>query len=370
MPKEVKILGAGPAGLTAAINLRRAGYEVTVFEKNPDCGMRFHGDFQGLENWTREIDVLDDLRSMGIEPYFDYTPFKSMILVGPDMKKHVLKSDRPNYYLVRRGGPEHGNTLDQSLKMQSLALGVKILFNTIAKENDVDIIAQGSSGGDAVGQGITFTTKAQDIAITLLDNDVAPGGYAYLFVVGGRGAIVAWYFRDFHDSSKLLDLAVKKFDMLVPMERNNVKEFGGAVNFFVERSYIHKGKPRAGEGAGLQDFFASFGMRYAITSGYLAAQSIISGKDYNLMAKEKFRDSLNASLVNRWLWERMDNRKFQKLLRHLESMKDTRKFLSGFYKMTFAKRLLLPLVKLLMKSKEHRYNCECVWCRSKKQEMN
>ena len=31
--EKVKIAGAGPAGLTAAINLAKAGYQVDVFEK-------------------------------------------------------------------------------------------------------------------------------------------------------------------------------------------------------------------------------------------------------------------------------------------------------------------------------------------------
>ena len=48
----VKIIGAGPAGLVAAIVLRRHGIPVTVFEKSPEVGHRLSGDFQGLENWS------------------------------------------------------------------------------------------------------------------------------------------------------------------------------------------------------------------------------------------------------------------------------------------------------------------------------
>lgn len=50
--KSIKILGAGISGLTAAINLAKAGYKVDVFEKNKDVGVRFGGDLQGLENWS------------------------------------------------------------------------------------------------------------------------------------------------------------------------------------------------------------------------------------------------------------------------------------------------------------------------------
>ncbi len=46
-----KIIGAGLSGLTAAINLAKAGYKVDVYEENKDSGLRFNGDLQGLENW-------------------------------------------------------------------------------------------------------------------------------------------------------------------------------------------------------------------------------------------------------------------------------------------------------------------------------
>ncbi len=50
------IIGAGPAGLCAAIAIATAGREVVVHDRRPDVGRRFHGDFEGLENWTaREV---------------------------------------------------------------------------------------------------------------------------------------------------------------------------------------------------------------------------------------------------------------------------------------------------------------------------
>lgn len=62
----VGIVGAGPAGLACAIGLARAGYPVIVHEQHNAVGARFHGDFQGLENWSSDEDVLEEIARRGI----------------------------------------------------------------------------------------------------------------------------------------------------------------------------------------------------------------------------------------------------------------------------------------------------------------
>ncbi|MCW8966182.1 MAG: NAD(P)-binding protein, partial [Candidatus Pacearchaeota archaeon] len=59
-----KVSGAGPAGLSAAITISDKGKSAVVYEKRADVGYRFHGDFQGLENWTTEEDVLAEFASL------------------------------------------------------------------------------------------------------------------------------------------------------------------------------------------------------------------------------------------------------------------------------------------------------------------
>lgn len=46
MAGEIKILGAGIAGLTTSIDLAKGGFDVTVFEKSSLVGSRFYSDFQ------------------------------------------------------------------------------------------------------------------------------------------------------------------------------------------------------------------------------------------------------------------------------------------------------------------------------------
>ena len=65
MKATIEIVGAGPAGLAAALAIVGQGGRAVVFERNPDVGHRFHGDFQGIENWTSKGDVLMELSSLG-----------------------------------------------------------------------------------------------------------------------------------------------------------------------------------------------------------------------------------------------------------------------------------------------------------------
>ena len=48
---KTHIVGAGIAGMTAAINLSKSGKSVIIYEKNDCIGGSRDGDFEGMENW-------------------------------------------------------------------------------------------------------------------------------------------------------------------------------------------------------------------------------------------------------------------------------------------------------------------------------
>src|SRR5437773_8925477 len=89
--KPIHVFGAGPSGLAAALAANQAGRRVIVHERCSDVGHRFHDDFQGLENWTTDGDVLDELVGLGIEPTFDHTPIREAVVFDP-RRVHTYRS--------------------------------------------------------------------------------------------------------------------------------------------------------------------------------------------------------------------------------------------------------------------------------------
>lgn len=286
MKKEIKIVGAGISGLTAAINLARAGYRVKVFEKNNVVGKRFHGDYQGIENWIYKQDALEHLRALNIRLDFPCRPVREGYDIGPDKKVYNLKSDRPFFYLVRRGINE--DTLDQALYRQAKSAGVEIIFNSPKDHCKFgDIIAQGyfpDQVTDAIAAGYTFQTSVPEQYWAIIDDQVAPDSYAYCLIAEGRATLAVCIFRDY------------------------------------DKSYV-------GEAAGLIDGLWGFGIKYAMISGYLAAQSIIENKNYNQLVKKTLFSPLIASLVNRWYYKCLNRGSYQLILRTMKKVKDPVGFL-------------------------------------------
>lgn len=330
--EPVRIIGAGPAGLAAAINLAKNGCRVIVYEKNPDVGMRFHNDFQGLENWTTEDDVLDFLLSMSIDIDFYNKPIYGGLLYGPS-ESATIHSDQPLFYLVKRGSDP--DTLDHSLKRQALDSGVSIEFNTAVPSGEGDVIATGPRKPDMFAVGIVFDTDISDTAVIVLNNEIAPKGYAYLLTADGRGTLATVLYAHFDRCDQYLDKAVATFRGILDFDLRNPARFSGFGNFFLAKSALEKGQRLVGEAAGFQDFLFGFGIRYAITSGYLAAKSIIEDVDYDQLWKLRFSKQLKISALNRRLYEMFGNFAYNSLVKKTFASGNPRRLWQRFYSTSF-----------------------------------
>jgi flavin-dependent dehydrogenase len=340
----VTIAGAGPAGLTAAINLANSGFRVVVHEQREDVGMRFHDDFQGLENWSRDDDVLDSLREMGVKPDFYCRPFHSGTIYGPTSEARI-KSPNPLFYLVRRG--RNRDSLDDSLKQQALNAGVRIKFNSAVDHREADIVATGPRRPWAVAVGLLFETNLPDTAAVLLNNALAPKGYSYLLVADGRATLATTLFERFALGKECLARTLQRFQELLGLEVRNARTFGGYAEFNLPKSATRDGRRYTGEAAGFQDGLFGFGIRYAMTSGYLAARSIIESADYNQLWRTRFGHQLRTSVVNRFWYELFGHTGYDLLVRRSGGSDNPGRFWTRVYNMSFCRMMLYPVALLV-----------------------
>jgi len=336
--KKIKILGAGLSGLSAAINLAKAGYSVDIFDSNSDSGARFHGDLQGLENWSEKIDVLSDLKKMNIAINFDCDPFDEFFGIKGKTKTS-FKFEQPIFYLVKRGSVTR--SIDQGLKKQALELGVSIKYNRTIPREEADIVATGpitKAIGGAV-KGIIFETTHPDIAIGIAENKVANGGYAYLLITKGYGCMCTAVCGNLEKMNDYFTEAKKTLTELVPFDIKNPKNVGGVGCFSFNNKFRTEKSLFVGEAAGLQDLLFGFGMRYAIISGYMAAQSIIKNQNYEKNAEKYFSKKRKAGIVNRYLWEKiLSSRPYLLFFSRFLS----KKYLYSFYNFNLIQKMLYP----------------------------
>jgi flavin-dependent dehydrogenase len=300
----IKIAGAGPSGLTAAITLALAGYDVEVYEKRTDTGKRFHGDLQGLENWSSPTNVIGELAQMNIRVNFDCAPFLQLITTnGTSQRVSHYPEDNPLCYLVKRG--DMPGSLDQGLKAQALEAGVQIHFGQTIPAEETDIVATGPISKEqfAVDKGIVFNTTHEDINVFLLNDKAAYKGYSYLLITNGYGCLCTVLFDEFTRLNECYEVSKRMLQELVPFDVQNPRPVAG-IGCFSTRNIFQRGKSYyVGEAAGIQDLLWGFGIRTAVQSGYLAADCLINDRDYAQVARAFFGPKLKATLISRFLWE-------------------------------------------------------------------
>jgi len=359
------ISGAGPAGLAAAIAISDNHARAVVYEKHDDVGYRFHGDFQGLENWTTEQDVLDEFSKLGIMPNFDHKPIHEVNVYGPNDTKKIVHSEKPLLYLISRGAQI--GTLDYGLKQQALYKDIPIYFSqTISVMPKGGIVTQGPHRADVIAVGYLFDTDMPDGLYMAVMDELAPKGYAYLVIWNGRGTLSTCMFDDFHQERVYLQRTKEFFKQKLGLKMNNPRHFGGTGNFQIPKTVRNGDILYAGESAGFQDPLFGFGIRSSILTGAAAGQALASGSpdSYEQFWKKRVEGFQQTGMTNRWFYARLGNVGYSRLINSFSNDGDIRNQMNREYSPRLWKQLWYQLIS-------HKQSellnitpgCECTWCR-------
>jgi flavin-dependent dehydrogenase len=365
----IRIAGAGPSGLAAAIVLARAGREVEVYEAKPDVGTRFIGDLQIIEGSSEREPVPDFLDRIGIERNFYFRPATSATFYDHRNVSRDIRSDQPYGWFIRRG-PEDGS-LDRGLLAQALKLGVGVVFSSRLAPEDADIVATGPASPDGLAREMTWHTSDPERVEVFFNHHLSPGGYSYLFILDGIATFGCAIVADFKKIDDYFTHSLAAAQHVHAFEIPAVTRTGYSyMNFHLKREATRDGVRYVGEAAGFQDYLFGLGIRYALTSGWLAARSILEERDFNELWQRELGTKQETSLVNRFLYEAGGNMGLSMFVWQAARAKDFRRYLSGWHARTWWKALLAPMVQRFWR---HRGRCQhkpgVHWCRARDTEM-
>lgn len=365
----VRIAGAGPSGLSAAIALARAGRRVEVHEAKKDVGARFIGDLQIIEGTSEAEPVPDFLDRIGIERNFYFRPVATATFFDHKGASRAISSDRPYGWFIRRGAEE--GTLDRGLLAQARGLGVDVRFESRLTPERADIVATGPAAPDGLAREMTWKTGDPERIDVYFNHLLSPGGYSYLFILDGLATFGCAIVADFKRIDEYFDHSVAEARRLHPFEIPKGARTGYSyMNFHLKDRATERGARFVGEAGGFQDYLFGLGIRYALTSGWLAARSIIESRDYDALWREALAPKQETSLVNRFLYEAGGNLGLAVFVRQAGRAGDFHRYLSGWHQRRWWKRAIGPVVRHMW-----RHHGKCAhkldghWCRSRDTEM-
>jgi glutamate synthase (NADPH/NADH) small chain len=152
--KTVAVIGAGPAGLAAAIELNRLGHLVTIFERREKAGglLRY-----GIPKFKLAKELIDRrvqiMEMSGID--FEYGAE-----IGKDLSLEYL-ANRCDAVVVASGTPTPRDLPIPGRDLQGIYFALEFLNGAVsAKDRRVLIIGGGDTGSDCVGLSVRQGAKS------------------------------------------------------------------------------------------------------------------------------------------------------------------------------------------------------------------
>jgi len=160
--KKVAIIGSGPAGLSAADLLNRAGHLITVYEKNDAIGglLRY-----GIPDFKLNKNVIDRRLEIFVD---EGIIFKTNVHVGVDVKREELLNEY-DAVLLAVGAEQPRDLPIEGRELEGVHFAMDFLTQQnkvnsghpftdeeriLAKDKNVLVIGGGDTGSDCVGTSI------------------------------------------------------------------------------------------------------------------------------------------------------------------------------------------------------------------------
>ena len=188
------------------------------------------------------------------------------------------------------------------------------------------------------GVGVEWSTAAPthptpERIDVYFNHKLSPGGYSYLFILDGVATFGCAIVADFKQIDSYFDHSLAAAQRLhhfdVPADARTGYSY---MNFHLKHAATSNGARFVGEAAGFQDYLFGLGIRYALTSGSLAARSILEERDYDELWKSELGAKQQTSLVNRFLYETGGNFGLSMFVRQAARAKDFHHYLSGWHR--------------------------------------
>lgn len=287
MNKDINIVGAGPAGLTAAIILKREGYNPIVHEAEKTFGgdPSWHPSVHGT---PVNLDVLESYTGIDFSPVFHEVEIKDDYRYYYNLKQlpsPSLDPEKDRLFNVERGPRE--TSLDGFLYQLAIKEGINIEFNCEwgagefknAKPNT--IVATGLSQSAYEARGVKFTPFYGYWTSQACDPQLVMGaGYAgdftneYAYACSANGL---WYCLLFAKGD-VTKQELEKFNEIIlavedrKIEIENWFRFTGST---VRNPMLFDGNLIfAGTAAGLIEPARGYGIIGALLSGRIAATAV------------------------------------------------------------------------------------------------
>lgn len=320
---KYKILGAGPAGLSAAISLANHDFETDVFEETSVIGGHTGNNIQAIRNYGSDAGIIQKMDSLGIK-LKHLNPIYKIMKYSPTHKfDEIYSKKEPLFYTFKRGVEQE--SLENQLAEQAREKGANILLGKKAQVLDCHIIANGSKFDPVgIGYGAVFENSDFDEKTIsfFFGNQHIQHGYAYVTPFGKEQitiAITSFSKSDFSTMEKKFDEFIKKDEIIKEILKSAklVNRFSGYGHFNIPDTAMHKYKYFTGGAAGFVDPARGFGVKYAILSGIMAAKAIINKNvNYDKEWQKEFKQELTEGFNRRVILNKLKIKDYEKFVKN------------------------------------------------------